>query len=86
MQGVADAVDHAPAGRVIRDSEETIRDPDFLARGWQIGSGPIEAQRKTTTSRVKGSAKRWDGRNAEAVMALACLENSRLWQSYWLNA
>jgi len=24
MQGAADAVDHAPAGPVIRDSEETI--------------------------------------------------------------
>jgi hypothetical protein len=63
-----------------------IRYPEFLARGWQIGSGPIEAQCKTTTARVKGSGKRWDGPNAEAVMALACLENSRQWQTYWLNA
>ena len=65
---------------------EMIRYPEFLARGWQIGSGPIEAQCKTTTARVKGSGKRWDGPNAEAVMALACLENSRLWQDYWLSA
>lgn len=64
---------------------EMIRYPEFLKRGWQIGSGPIEAQCKTTTARVKGSGKRWDGPNAEAVMALACLENSRLWQSYWLT-
>lgn len=26
MEGVADAVDNAPAGRIIRDSEETVRD------------------------------------------------------------
>jgi hypothetical protein len=26
MEGVADAVDNAPAGRVIRDSEEKVRD------------------------------------------------------------
>lgn len=26
MEGVADAVDDAPAGRVIRDSEEKVRD------------------------------------------------------------
>jgi hypothetical protein len=70
----------------MSERREMIRYPEFLARGWQIGSGPIEAQCKTTTARVKGSGKRWDGPNAEAVMALACLENSRLWQNYWLSA
>ena len=70
----------------MSERREMIRYPEFLGRGWQIGSGPIEAQCKTTTARVKGSGKRWDGSNAEAVMALACLENSRQWQSYWLSA
>lgn len=70
----------------MSERREMIRYPQFLARGWQIGSGPIEAQCKTTTSRVKGSGKRWDGANAEAVMALACLDNSRLWHNYWLTA
>lgn len=70
----------------MSERREMIRYPEFLARGWQIGSGPIEAQCKTTTSRIKGSGKRWDGPNAEAVMALACLENSRQWQTYWLSA
>jgi hypothetical protein len=70
----------------MSERREMIRYPEFLQRGWQIGSGPIEAQCKTTTARVKGSGKRWDGPGAEAVMALACLENSRLWQTYWLNA
>jgi len=65
---------------------EMIRYPEFLSHGWQIGSGPIEAQCKTTTKRVKGSGMRWDGPNAEAMMALACLENSRLWETYWLTA
>ena len=70
----------------MSERREMIRYPEFLERGWQIGSGPIEAQCKTTTARVKGSGKRWDGSNAEAVMALACLENSRQWQTYWLSA
>ena len=52
----------------------------------ETGFGPIETQCKTTTSRVRGSAKRWDGANAEAVMALACLDNKRQKQSYWLTA
>ncbi|HUT93464.1 MAG TPA: hypothetical protein VMY37_28630 [Thermoguttaceae bacterium] len=62
-----------------------IRYPEFLAQRWQIGSGSIEAQCKTTTMRVKGSGKGWDAPSAEAVMALACLENSRLWGTYWLT-
>jgi hypothetical protein len=70
----------------MSERREMIRYPEFLDRGWQIGSGPIEAQCKTTTKRVKGSGMRWDGSNAEAVMALACLENSRLWETYWLTA
>jgi len=69
----------------MSERRQMIRYPEFLSRGWQIGSGPIEAQCKTTTARVKGSGKRWDAPNAEAVMALACLENSRLWQTYWLT-
>ena len=69
----------------MSERRQMIRYPEFLARGWPIGSGPIEAQCKTTTARVKGSGKRWDGPNAEAVMALACLENSRQWQTYWLS-
>ncbi|MCP3994709.1 MAG: hypothetical protein GY722_06560 [bacterium] len=70
----------------MSERREMIRYPEFLERGWQIGSGPIEAQCKTTTMRVKGSGMRWDGPNAEAIMALACLENSRLWETYWLTA
>ena len=70
----------------MSERRKMIRYPQFLARGWQIDSGPIEAQCKTATSWVKGSAKRWDAVNAEAVMALACLNNSRMWQSHWLTA
>jgi hypothetical protein len=28
---------------------------------------------------------RWDRRNAEAMMALAALDQSRLWQVYWTD-
>ena len=76
----ADALLHYVAER-----REMIRYPEFLAWGWQIGSGPTEAQCKTTTMRVKGSGKRWDADNAEAVMAIACLQNSQAWDKYWLT-
>ena len=82
----ADAAGRDSVDRLLgymSERREMIRYPEFRARGWQIGSGPIEAQCKTTTARVKGSGKRWDAANAEAVMALACLENSRLWEKHW---
>jgi hypothetical protein len=54
-----------------------------LAHGWQIGSGPTEAMCKTTTSRVKRSGMRWDLANAEKIMALEALEQSRQFDDYW---
>ena len=60
-----------------------IRYPEFRAKHWQIGSGPTEAECKTTTSRVKGRGRRWDSDNAEAMMALAALDDSGLWNRRW---
>jgi hypothetical protein len=60
-----------------------IHSPEFLAKGWQIGSGPTESRCKTSTQRLKGRGRRWDGRNAEAVAALTTLEDSQQWHLYW---
>jgi hypothetical protein len=62
-----------------------IRYPEFRERGWQIGSGPTEAQCKAATQRLKGRGRRWDKANAEAVMALDCLDSSHAWHLYWTN-
>jgi hypothetical protein len=67
----------------VAKREEMIRYPEFQAKGWQIGSGPTEAMCKTTTARLKGSGMRWDGDNAEAVMALDALAQSGAWKLYW---
>lgn len=67
----------------VAKRSETICSPEFLAKGWQIGSGPTEAMCKTTTKRRKGSGRRWDGTNAEAVMGLAALEQSDQWKRSW---
>jgi hypothetical protein len=64
----------------VSERREMIRYPEFRSKGWQIGSGPTEATCKTLTARLKGSGMRWDGDNAEAIMALealrACESNS----------
>ena len=67
----------------VRERREMIAYPEFQARGWQIGSGPTEATCKTLTARLKGSGMRWDGDNAEAIMALEALSQSGQWDLYW---
>jgi len=41
---------------------------------------------KATTQRIKGRGMRWDGDNAESIMALEALEQSGAWQTYWGGA
>lgn len=67
----------------IAQRQAMIRYPEFRQRGWQIGSGPTEAQCKSATQRLKGRGRRWDRLNAEALMALDCLESSHAWNLYW---
>jgi hypothetical protein len=67
----------------VSQRQEMIRYPSFLANGWQIGSGPTEAQCKLTVGRLKGRSRRWDRPNAAAVAALDSLERSGQWQLYW---
>jgi hypothetical protein len=62
---------------------EMIKYPEFVAKGWQIGSGPTEATCKTLTARLKGSGMRWDDDNAEAIMGLEALTQSGQWDAYW---
>jgi hypothetical protein len=62
---------------------EMLDYPSFRAKGWDIGSGVTEAFCKTLTARLKGSGMRWNVRNAEALMALAALDQSRLWHTWW---
>lgn len=63
--------------------KEMTQYPQFQAAGYEIGSGPTEAFCKTLTGRLKGQGMRWDKPNAEAMMALASVHSSHLWQRYW---
>jgi hypothetical protein len=67
----------------VTDRREMIQYPEFLEQGRQIGSGPTESMCKATTQRIKGRGMRWDGDNAESVMALEALEQSGGWEGYW---
>jgi hypothetical protein len=67
----------------VTDRREMIQYPKFQELGRQIGSGPTESMCKATTQRIKGRGMRWDGDNAESIMALEALEQSGAWQDYW---
>ena len=67
----------------VTDRREMIQYPKFQELGRQIGSGPTESMCKATTQRIKGRGMRWDGDNAESIMALEALEQSGGWQTYW---
>jgi len=80
--------------KIKRDSLKSLRNyiakrldmldyPAFKKSGYEIGSGPTEAFCKTLTLRLKGPGMRWDKVNAEAVMTLASLRASGLWDEYW---
>jgi hypothetical protein len=67
----------------VSERQDMINYPEFISKGWQIGSGPTEATCKTLTARLKGSGMRWDADNAEAIMALEALTQSGQWDEYW---
>ncbi len=57
--------------------------PTFRSLGYDCGSGPTESLCGQLTNRLKGPGMRWDNDNAEAMMALASLDHSGQWDTYW---
>ena len=60
--------------------------PSYVARGWQIGSGPVESACKTVVGqRLKGGGMRWGEDGADAVCHLRALFRSadRQWETFW---
>jgi len=62
--------------------------PRYRAKGWPIGSGPVEAACKQVVGqRLKGSGMRWSERGADAVCHLRALFRSEIgqWDAYWAS-
>jgi len=60
--------------------------PTYRAKGWQIGSGPVEsACKRVVGQRLKGAGMRWGADGAEAVCRLRALFLSETgpWDSFW---
>lgn len=60
--------------------------PEYLAEGWQIGSGVIESACKTVVGqRLKGAGMRWGEAGAHALCHVRALYRSEKgqWQAFW---
>ncbi len=60
--------------------------PQYRAKGWQIGSGPVEsACKRVVGQRLKGAGMRWGEEGAEAVCRLRALFLSEHgpWEAFW---
>jgi hypothetical protein len=60
--------------------------PTYRSKGWQIGSGPVEAACKTVIGRrLKGTGMRWGPRGSDALSHLRALlvGESGQWAAYW---
>jgi hypothetical protein len=60
--------------------------PVYVAKGWAIGSGPVEAACKTVVGqRMKGSGMRWGADGADSLCHLRALFKSgdRQWDAFW---
>ena len=63
-------------------------DPSYRAKGWLIGSGPVEAACKQVVGqRLKGTGMRWGEAGADAVCHLRALFRSEKgpWDAYWAS-
>jgi hypothetical protein len=56
-----------------------------IANGWRYSSSTTESQCGAVSDRIRGP-KRWDGDNAEAMIALEAMRQSNMWEQYWTTA
>ncbi|HWD40643.1 MAG TPA: ISKra4 family transposase [Fimbriimonas sp.] len=77
---------HSEVVTYFKNNAHRMNYPNYLAKGWAIGSGPVEAACKTVVGkRMKGGGMRWGGDGADQMCHLRALFNSgeKQWDAYW---
>jgi hypothetical protein len=77
---------HTAVVTYFRNQEQRMAYPGYVAKGWQIGSGPVESACKTVVGqRLKGRGMRWGADGADAVCHVRALFRSsdRQWEALW---
>lgn len=70
----------------FRNNAHRMEYPEYLAEGWQIGSGVVESACKTVVGqRLKGAGKRWGEAGAHALCHVRALYRSEKgqWDAFW---
>jgi hypothetical protein len=77
---------HADVVTYFENQEPRMDYPAYVAKGWQIGSGPVESACKTVVGqRLKGGGMRWGADGADAVCHLRAVFRSgdQQWELFW---
>jgi hypothetical protein len=80
---------HRKLMNYVRTNLHRMDYPQYIARGWQIGSGMIESACKTVVGqRMKGRGMRWRERGSTALCQLRAVYRSEpaVWRRYWTPA
>ncbi len=80
---------HRRALGYVRNNLQRMDYPRYVANGWLIGSGHVEAACKAVVGqRLKGNGMRWSEAGADAVCHLRALFKSEKgqWEAFWGNA
>ena len=88
-----DAATRPSAGAVLRETVVYFENqvhrmdyPNYVAKGWQIGSGPVESACKTVVGqRLKCAGMRWGEDGADEMCHLRALfaSGEQQWDAYW---
>ena len=77
---------HAEVVTYFENQVHRMDYPSYLAKGWAIGSGPVEAACKTVIGkRMKGGGMRWGEEGADEMSHLRALfaSGEKQWDAYW---
>jgi hypothetical protein len=77
---------HREVVRYFENQQHRMDYPEYLRRGWQIGSGPIESACKTVVGqRLKGGGMRWGEEGADSMCHLRALFRGEKgqWEGFW---
>ncbi len=85
-QNAAAVASYREQANYVRSNLHRMDYPTYVARGWQIGSGPVEsACKRVVNLRLKGPGMRWTSPGADAICHLRALFLSEptQWDHFW---
>ena len=77
---------HRQLANYVRNNQHRMNYPEYITRGWEIGSGEIESACKGVVNhRLKGPGMRWHLPGTTSLCQLRALYKSEptLWQTFW---